>query len=101
MGMQHVFEPFYSFGALVSNPAGAALTRVLQAVSIKVDEKGTEAASATFAGGVIGGISSGPKPEPFQMIIDRPFFFAIGDNETQTILYTGVINDPSPLPSTR
>jgi len=83
------------------HPEGTALTRVLQAVAIKVDEKGSEAASATFTGGVIGGIASGPKPEPFQIIIDHPFFFAICDNETQTILYMGAINDPSPVPSTR
>jgi serpin B len=101
LGMPQVFYPVSSFSPLVMNPEGAALTRVLQAVLIKVDEKGTEAASATFVGGVIGGVSSGPKPEPFQMIVDHPFFFAICDNETQTILYMGAINDPIPLSSAR
>lgn len=99
LGMSHAFRPFFSFGPLVENPEGAALTRVVQAVTIKVDEKGTEAASVTFTGGVIGGISSDPKPEPFRMIVDHPFFFAICDNETGTILYLGAVNDPSPIAS--
>ncbi len=99
LGMLHSFQPFFSFGLLVQNSEGAALTRVVQAVTIKVDEKGTEAASVTFTGGVIGGISSDPKPEPFRMIVDHPFFFVICDNETGTILYLGAVNDPSPIAS--
>ena len=34
-------------------------------------------------------------PEPrFQMIVDRPFFLAIGDEATATILFMGWISDP-------
>ena len=98
LGMPLAFTSFQSFVPLVENPEGARLTRVLQAVTIKVDEKGTEAASATFIGGVIGGVSSGPRPTPFRMVVDHPFFFAICDDETNAILYMGAINDPSPIP---
>jgi serine protease inhibitor len=32
------------------------------------------------------------------MIVNRPFFFAICDNQTHAILYMGAITDPVPLP---
>lgn len=95
LGMPLAFTSLQSFAPLVENPEGARLTRVLQAVAIKVDEKGTEASSATFTGGVIGGVSSDPRPTPFRMIVDHPFFFAICDDETNAILYMGAINDPT------
>jgi serine protease inhibitor len=94
LGMGRVFTNVASFRPLVGSPAGAELTRVLQVISIKVDENGTEAVSATYTGGVVGGVSGGPRPEPFRMIIDHPFFFAICDNQTGSILYMGAINDP-------
>jgi serpin B len=99
LGMERAFTTFSAFAPLVENPEGAKLTRVLQVISLKVDEKGTEVASAGITGGVIGGISAGPRPEPFRMIVDRPFFFAICDNRTQAVLYMGAIADPLPLPA--
>lgn len=98
LGMKRAFTMFSSFAPLVVNPEGAALTRVLQVISLKVDEKGTEVVSGGVVGGVVGGISAGPRPEPFRMIVDRPFFFAICDYPTQAILYMGAITDPTPLP---
>lgn len=97
-GLGRLFDSSASFRQLVDNPEGARLTRVLQAVSIEVDEKGTEAVSATFTGGVIGGVSSGPRPEPFRMIVDHPFFFAICDKQTNSVLYMGAVNEPLSLP---
>jgi serine protease inhibitor len=101
LGVQRAFTAFSSFAPLVENSGGAALTRVLQVISLKVDEKGTEVVSAGISGGVIGGISGGPRPEPFRMIVNRPFFFAICDNQTHAILYMGAITDPVPLPATQ
>jgi len=97
MGMDRLFTSLSSFAPLVANPEGAKLTRVVQVISLKVDEKGTEVVSAGIVGGVIGGVSTAPRPEPFRMIVDRPFFFAICDNQTNAILYMGAINDPMPL----
>lgn len=83
-----------SFAAAVQNPEGAALPRVLQVILLTVDERGTEVVSAGVIGGVIGGVGGGPRPEPFRMIVNRPFFFAICDNETKEILYMGRIVAP-------
>lgn len=94
LGITRAFTTTSSFAPAVSNPEGAMLTRVLQVVLLTVDERGTEVVSAGISGGVIGGVSAGPRPEPFRMIVNRPFFFAICDNQTQAILYMGAIVDP-------
>jgi serpin B len=52
---------------------------------VQVDETGTEAAAAT---GVIVGATSMPA-QPITVTVDRPFFFAIRDNKTGTLLFTG------------
>jgi serpin B len=94
LGIKRSFATNSSFAPAVSNPEGATLTRVLQVVLLTVDEKGTEVVSAGIVGGVVGGVSAGPRPEPFRMIVNRPFFFAICDNQTQAILYMGAIVEP-------
>jgi serine protease inhibitor len=40
LGVERAFTTFGSFAPAVSNPEGAALTRVLQAILLSVDEKG-------------------------------------------------------------
>jgi len=38
--------------------------------------------------------SAMPTARPFQMIVDRPFFFAIEDSATHSLLFMGLINHP-------
>jgi serpin B len=59
---------------------------------VEVNEEGTEAAAATSVGMVA--TSYRPSSEPFRMIVDRPFFSAIRDNQTGSILFMGSIVDP-------
>jgi len=95
MGLESLFTAFHSFSPAVDNPEGARLTRVLQEISLNVDEKGTEIVSVGIVGGVPGGISISQKPvEPFRMIVNRPFFFAIVDKATNAILYMGAVAEP-------
>ena len=95
MGLESLFTKFNSFSPAVRNPEGARLTRVIQKISLNVDEKGTEIVSVGVMAGVLGGIIVGQKPEePFRMIVNRPFFFAIVDKETNAILYMGAVVEP-------
>lgn len=65
---------------------------VKQKSFLKVDEEGTEAAAVTQVGMV--GRAAPPPREPFEMVVNRPFFLAIRDRESGTILFMGAIVDP-------
>ena len=67
------------------------ISEVKQKSFIEVNEKGTEAAAVSFAAHAKGG----SRVAPFEMIVDRPFFFVIGDDQTQSILFMGVVCDPT------
>ena len=59
---------------------------------IDVNEEGTEAAAVTVLSfGTV--VLSGPLP-PIPFVVDRPFFFAIRDERTGTLLFTGYVTDP-------
>lgn len=60
---------------------------VLHKAVVEVNEEGTEAAAVTSVG-----IRTTSLPPQF--IADRPFFFAIRDNETKTVLFMGTVVDP-------
>ena len=64
------------------------ISRVDHKAVVEVNEEGTEAAAVTNVG--IAATSAPP-----QFIADRPFFFAIRDNETKTVLFMGTVVDPS------
>lgn len=58
--------------------------------TIKVDEKGTEAAAVTF-----NGLETSPGPtEIIEMTVDRPFLFILRNKATDTILMAGVVASP-------
>ena len=60
---------------------------VLHKSVVEVNEEGTEAAAVTSVG-----VRVTSAPPAF--IADRPFFFAIRDNETKTVLFMGIVVDP-------
>ncbi len=79
-----------TFGQL--SPVSTKIDQVQHVAVIAVDEAGTEAAAATA---VRIGVTSAPPPsEPFEMIVNRPFWFAIRDNQTKVVLFLGAISDP-------
>jgi serpin B len=59
---------------------------------IEVNEEGTEAAGATSFGIQI--TSATPQNQAFEMNINRPFFFAIRDDITETVLFMGNVVEP-------
>lgn len=76
---------------LASPPRGPLyLAGVKHKTFIEVDEKGTEAAGVTSVRVKLKAV-----PDRERMIMDRPFFYAICDNKTGAILFTGVCYDPA------
>ena len=65
---------------------------------VEVNEEGTEAATGTFVffdePEVLPQAAEAPIP-PIPFVVDRPFFFAIRDNQTETVLFMGVVMDPT------
>ena len=62
------------------------ISEVRHKTFVEVNEEGTEAAAVTAVVGV--------KSLPPAFRVDRPFFFAIYDTETETILFMGTVTEP-------
>lgn len=92
LGMGIAFdESLANFNRMVSDDViltrNLFISRVDHETYIEVNEEGTEAAAVTNVG-----ISVTSAPPQF--IVNRPFFFAIHDNETKTVLFMGTVVDP-------
>ena len=68
------------------------ISSVLQSTYWKVDEEGSEAAAVTTTG--IRASLARPE-QPFQMIVDRPFFCAIEDRRSGALLFVGAVYNPA------
>jgi len=69
------------------------ISKARQKTFVEVKEEGTEAVAVTGFGTLSEGFEM-PPPDPFRMIVDRPFLFLIEDSQTGTILFMGLIFDP-------
>lgn len=90
LGMEAVFNTGANFSNMTS--ASVAIDEVKHKTFVEVNEEGTEAAAATSVG--IALTSARMPEEPFEMIVDRPFFCAIRDNQSGTVLFMGSIQEP-------
>jgi serpin B len=94
LGMGPAFLPGADFsGVAPSCGRKCVISRVIQRARLEVDELGTTAAAAT--GVVMRAISYRPPRPPFQMVVDRPFLVAIQHLPTGTLLFAGVVADPT------
>jgi len=91
MGMADAFDPSKADlnGILPPDTTSERvfISDVLHKTYLSVDEQGTEAAAATA---VVMQVTSVPT-NPFQMIVNRPFFLAIADKPTGVILFMGAV----------
>jgi serine protease inhibitor len=76
-------------------PSRLFISDVEHKTLVKVDEEGTEAAAATDVEMTVGTLISSGGPRPFEMIVDHPFFFAIAEQESDALLFAGVVMDPT------
>ncbi|RXZ79801.1 serpin family protein [Paenibacillaceae bacterium] len=65
-----------------------AISRVKHKAFIDVQEEGTVAAAATVVEAMAG---SAPPEGPFEMHVNRPFFYAIHDQATSSLLFMGSV----------
>ncbi len=71
------------------------IDEIIQKARMQVDENGTKAAAATIVAIRCLGIAPGMKPEPVEMKLDRPFFYAIADGESGAVCFAGVVENPA------
>ena len=91
LGMQQIFDRDRAdFSAMTDSPV--AIDTVKHKAVIEVDEEGTEAAGVTSIGIRI--TSAMPDNQSFDLNINRPFFFAIQDDITESILFMGNVVEP-------
>jgi hypothetical protein len=85
-----MLEQFAAVRPAIKISEGAHLTEALQKTEISVDEEGTEAISMSFSGKIPGGAPGQERPQPFVVIMNRPFFFAIRRTGGGPLLFLAV-----------
>ena len=78
-------------GMIADGKPSANIDEVKHKTFVEVNEEGTEAAAVTSIGMVR--LAMAPQRN-FSMIVDRPFFCAIRDNQTGALLFMGAIIEP-------
>ncbi len=90
LGMGEAFTDKANFSGMGKN---FAISEVKHKTFVEVNEQGTEAAAATSVG-IMPLSARVPAEAPFKMVVDRPFFCAIRDNQTGSIVFMGSIAEP-------
>ncbi|MGY0693919.1 serpin family protein [Virgibacillus sp. FSP13] len=91
LGMTTAFNKDADFSKMIKEDNPLWISKVKQKTFINVNEEGTEAAATTSVDVVTESITI---DGPFRMEVNRPFFIAITDNETDTIVFMGGISNP-------
>jgi serine protease inhibitor len=95
MGMAIAFERGNpGFSLIHRPPPNLYITDVEHKTYLKVDEEGTEAAAGMAVGMSNDYVRANPPP-PFEMVVDHPFFFAIAEQQTQALLFVGIVTNPT------
>ena len=82
-----------NFEGMCPSPPQLYIDQVKHKTFVEVNEEGTEAAAVTSV--EMKATAMPPAEEHFTMVVDRPFFFAIRDNDTGTILFVGSVVEPT------
>lgn len=91
LGLNQIFAPqSANFSAMTDTPV--TVDNIKHKTYIEVNEEGTEAAGVTSIGIRITSLQ--PENNSFNMNVNRPFFLAIRDDITETIVFMGNITQP-------
>lgn len=92
LGINKAFETGRAdFSKMIEEDDQIYMSNVKQKTFIDVNEEGTEAAAATS---IEMKLVSAPVDGPFYMDVNRPFFFTITDEETDAIIFMGLMSHP-------
>ena len=91
LGMKRAFGGDADFSGMADEPL--FISEVKQKSYVDVDEKGTEAAAVTTVN-LLAQAALLPQ-DLFKLIVDHPFLFVISDTASGSILFLGVVNDPT------
>ena len=91
MGMGIAFSGAADF-ANIYPTVPVSITKVIHKTYISVSEEGTQAAAVTA---VLMTLTSVVTPSIQTIVADHPFVYLIVEKQTGTILFIGVVNDPS------
>ncbi len=89
LGINQAFSTNADFSRLTSKK-GLYISAVAHSTFLELTEEGSEAAAATS----IGIKPTSVAPPPPDMLINRPFFFALRENTSGVFLFSGRINNP-------
>ncbi|HKS40279.1 MAG TPA: serpin family protein [Blastocatellia bacterium] len=81
-----------NFRGMIESAQNVYISQVKHKTFAEVNEEGTEAAAVTST--EMRTTSVMRPRQKFNMVVDHPFFCAIRDNTTGTVLFMGSINDP-------
>ncbi|WP_185958275.1 serpin family protein [Fodinibius sediminis] len=89
MGMEEAFDEVDANFSKINADKQLFISKVMHKANITVDEKGSEAAAATSVGI---GVTSVQKPS---FVVDRPFIYLIRERISGTVLFMGMMRNPS------
>ncbi len=94
LGMKIAFSPDADFSNIAdaSGVGGFYISNVMHKSFIDVNEEGTEAAAATSVEMKFG-MAEQEEQDAFHMEVNKPFFFAIADQETKEIIFMGLVKN--------
>jgi serpin B len=93
LGMPLAFSPEADFSGITAAQR-LRIDEVVHQAYIDVNEEGTEAAAATSVVMTASARTRDPEP-PVEIVVDRPFLFAITDPHTGLPLFLGRVTDPA------
>ncbi len=101
MGMTRAFKGNANFHKMldaktITPDTALYIGSVIQKTHIELDEKGTKAAAVTIIDMKCTTTAYEPERVKPQVILDRPFVFAIMDTETGTPVFAGILNTVNP-----
>ena len=93
LGIKALFEPSNDFTPMFEDTRRFYVSNVIQQAYLRVDENGSEAAAATEVQ-IEALAMRRPVKQPFNLVFDHSFLFAIIDDQSGQLIFAGVLRDP-------